>query len=117
VDRLVNDLSGFFAMRDEKVLILDARIAHSRGDSLFRLLERPGQAPPLEVVPDDGDGAAEGPSRPGLVQYLVFEGQKLSAFIYPTRTPAVEYMPSGGPFSVTDALASDSMKELLDGLR
>src|SRR5262249_46180638 len=75
VDRLVNDLSGYFAMRDERVLILDARIAHTRGDSLFRLLERPANAPALEVVPvDEGDAAVDGPSRPGLVQYLVFDG-------------------------------------------
>jgi Mrp family chromosome partitioning ATPase len=67
----------------------------------------------VPLAPDEttGDPTAFGVS--GLVQYLVFEGQDHAQFIYHTRIPGVDYMPSGGPYPVTDALASEPMAELV----
>jgi hypothetical protein len=76
----------------------------------------------VEVAPEDsftsspalvGTTTTGGVGLPGLVQYLVFEGQNPSDFIHTTRIPSVEYMPSGGPYPVTDALASEPMNELV----
>ena len=120
VDPLVTDLARYFAMhRNEHVLILDARIAQAQARELAAMIERrvDGQAP--EVVPwvASGPGAA-GPGVAGLVQYLVFEGQSYTTFTYQnSRLPGVDYMPAGGPYPVTDALASEPMDELLKTLR
>src|SRR5262249_4993613 len=77
VDQMVSDLSRFFAARDEKVLVLDARIAKTEGDKLPRLLGRQVVRGPVEVVPE-GQSTARGKAGSvvvsGLVQYLVFEG-------------------------------------------
>jgi Mrp family chromosome partitioning ATPase len=115
VDNLAGNLSRYFSMRDEKVLILDARIQDSPTDGLSRLVERQGA---IEVVPEsDTPSRRGGAGLPGLVQYLVFEGQDPARFIRPTRFAAVDYLPSGGPYSMTDVLASEPMKELLDEQR
>ena len=119
VDPLVTDLARYFAMRNEHVLILDARIAQAQSRDLAAMIERrvDGQAP--EVVPwvATGPGAA-GPGVAGLVQYLVFEGQSYTTFTYQnSRLPGVDYMPAGGPYPVTDALASEPMDEMLKTLR
>lgn len=39
-----------------------------------------------------------------------------SLFIWPTRIQAVDYFPAGGPYKVSDVLASQAMKDLLDTL-
>jgi Mrp family chromosome partitioning ATPase len=119
IDPLVTDLARYFAMRNEHVLILDARIAQAQARVLAGLIERrvDGEAP--EVVPwvANGPGAA-GPGVAGLVQYLVFEGQSYTTFTYQnSRLPGVDYMPAGGPYPVTDALASEPMDDLLKTLR
>jgi hypothetical protein len=112
VDRLVADLSSYFAIRDEKVLIIDARIANDQSDELQRLLGRPTVAGPVEVAP--GTDARGGR---GLVQYLVFERQSPWDLVTSTRSPAVDFLPTGGPYPITDALASEPMRELLDTFR
>jgi Mrp family chromosome partitioning ATPase len=115
VDDLLADVGKFLAMRDEKVLILDTRIANPNAASLARLVERP-----VEVVAGEGNsGEADGfdPCQAGLVQYLVFEGQASDNFIHRTLTRGLEFMPAGGPYHATDALASEPMKELLDSLK
>ena len=61
---------------------------------------------------DDGEAG-----QAGLAQYLVFEGQDVRDFVGPTRFASVEHLPSGGPCSTTDLLASQPMRELLAGLR
>jgi Mrp family chromosome partitioning ATPase len=120
IDRLVSDLSRYFAARDEKVLVLDARIANTEGDQLPRLLGRQVVRGAVEVVPD-GESTMRGKVGTvvvsGLVQYLVFEGMDPAGFICPTRIPAVDYMAAGGPYALTDVLASQPMKDLFDTLR
>jgi Mrp family chromosome partitioning ATPase len=49
----------------------------------------------------------------GLVQALVFEGMDPSSLTYRTCMAGVDCILSGGPFPVTDALASETMDELL----
>src|SRR5438105_7522416 len=84
------------------------------------LVERRADGQPPEVVPLDADVSgteAGGLGVAGLVQYLVFEGQDHAQFIYHTRLPGVDYMPAGGPYPVTDALASEPMAELVQTVR
>jgi hypothetical protein len=116
VEALVADLTGYFALRDEKVLVLDARIANAGGDELLRCLGRALARGPVEVAPAADPAGPRGAGK-GLVQYLVFEGQSPERLIVRTRTPAVDYLPAGGPYPVTDALASESMRDLLESLR
>jgi Mrp family chromosome partitioning ATPase len=71
----------------------------------------------MDVVPVSGDSTSSHAVMSGLVQYLVFEGQAPKKLIVPTRIPTVEYMPAGGPYPVTDALASDPMSELVQEMR
>lgn len=115
VEDLVGDVSRYLAMQDEKVLIVDARIARSQGRHQPPWVD-PLAAPGLSQATMADLGRGE-PGTAGLVQYLVFEGQDPNAFVWPTRFPAVEYLPSGGPCSTTDVLASQPMRELLAGLR
>jgi Mrp family chromosome partitioning ATPase len=119
IDQLVGDLSRYFAMRDEKVLILDARIANAESPGLARLINRRLTPEAVEVV-SQGHAPPPGQMEPGLsglVQYLVFAGESPSTFICPTRIPSVDLMPAGGPYLLTDVLASEPMKGLLDQLR
>lgn len=109
VDDLAFEVARVLAMRDEKVLILDARINNPQDAGLPVWVEKP--APLLDQEePED-------PASAGLVQYLVFEGQDPQDFIWPTEVNAVDYMPAGGPYPVTDVLASQSMKDLFEALR
>ncbi|MBL8798656.1 MAG: hypothetical protein JNM56_32480, partial [Planctomycetia bacterium] len=113
VDDLAAATSHYLAMRDEKVLILDARIARAELSSLVKFVERP-----VEVASEGGSALSDAdPCQSGLVQYLVFEGQNLNDFIHPTSMRGVSYMPSGGPHDTTDALASEPMKDMLQALR
>lgn len=119
VDSLLRGLSRFFAMRDEKILILDARIATVQVEGLPKIVERLAPLIPagdgaaaVEVMPEADDGG-----QPGLVQYLVFQGYDVSTLVFPTTIQSVEYMPSGGPYPMTDVLATQPMKELLEKLR
>jgi hypothetical protein len=114
VDRLVTDLSRSFTRQGERVLILDARIANAQQDSLPALVERRADGGPLEVAAA-ADG--EAPGLAGLAQYLVFEGQQCESFLYHTRLPEVDYLPSGGPYPITDALAAEPMADLLKTLK
>jgi len=112
VDDVVANVSRYLAMRDERVLILDARIAADGLPRLARMVERP-----VEMVAA-GETSAPMPSGlSGLVQYLVFEGQDASHFIHPTGLGAVDYLPAGGPYPMTDVLATEPMKDLLHQLR
>jgi hypothetical protein len=103
VNELVCDVSRYLALQDEKVLILDGRIGDSQQTT-----------PPPWVSPM---ATTSGGMATGLVQYLVFEGQSIWDTILPTRFPGVEYLPSGGPCAMTDVLASQQMRDLLETLR
>jgi Mrp family chromosome partitioning ATPase len=114
---LVADLAGFLAIRDEKVLVLDARIANLNADDLHRALARRPTAQPVQVEPTESDSISpRGPTR-GLVQYLVFEGINRASVVVPTRAAGVDFVPAGGPYTITDALASEAMQDLIDGFR
>jgi hypothetical protein len=117
VEGLMADLVSYFALRDEKVLLLDARIANAEDDEIQRAVGRAPSRRPVEVVPRPNSAAAAPGSRRGLVQYLVFEGQDPWELAVPTRTPAVDYLPAGGPYPITDALASEPMRDLLEACR
>src|SRR5262249_16936511 len=85
VAHLVIDLSHHFAMRNEKVLVLDARIANSSEEGLPRLIARRINPNPMEVAPAEKTSSGQAsPGTTGLVQYLVFEGQDPARFIVPT---------------------------------
>lgn len=119
VDHLVADASRYLAMRDERILILDARIANTQLEGLPKLVDRPVMVAP-EASASLADMSLSDPSSAplsGLVQYLVFEGQKSADFILPTKTRSVDYMPAGGPYPVTDVIASQQMKDLLESVR
>jgi Mrp family chromosome partitioning ATPase len=103
VNELVCDVCRYLALQDEKVLILDGRIADCQEDG-----------PPPWASPLASTG---GNKAIGLVQYLVFEGQSIWDSILPTRLPGVEYLPAGGPCSTTDVLASQQMRDLMQSLR
>jgi Mrp family chromosome partitioning ATPase len=117
VEELMADLVGYFALRDETVLLLDARIANAEADAIQRCVGRAVARRPVEVAPGS-DSLTTAPGwRRGLVQYLVFEGQNPWDLAVPTRTPAVDYLPAGGPYPITDALASEAMRDLLESCR
>lgn len=114
VDEVVWETSRYSAMRDEKVLIVDARIARGEEAGLPPWIERTApvmRAEAVSVEPADDEDEA---GLTGLVQYLVFEGQDPLKHVWPTRVPAVDYLPAGGPYPVTDVLASQPMKDVLD---
>lgn len=115
-DELVRDISGYLAMRDERILIVDARIANDQEHCLPAWIERPA---PVEISGAGNPSFATSmdsvdPSAAGLVQYLIFEGQNSNQYIWPTQRPGVDFLPSGGPYSLTDVLASQSMNDLLE---
>lgn len=118
-DDLIVGLSSYFAMRDERIIIVDARIGADQSEAVSTLVE--GLAPLMPSHSSSADATPAGndvsQGNPGLVQYLVFEGQNSANFIFPTSIPAVEYMPSGGPYPISDVLATPPMKDLLDDLR
>jgi hypothetical protein len=117
IDQLVGRVSRYLGMRNERALILDARIAHAQADGLVALIDRRADGKPLEVAPPDSLNAKQEPGLVGLIQYLVFEGQDFGEFTYRTRLPNVDYLPAGGPYALTDALASEPMEELIAALR
>lgn len=119
VDAVLRDLSRYLAMRDEKVLIIDARIANKQEYGLPTWIERTApvvvaDGAIMEALPESGE---EDTGLTGLVQFLVFEGQDPMGFIWPSRVPAVDYMPPGGPHAVSDMLASQPMQDLLDAMK
>jgi MinD-like ATPase involved in chromosome partitioning or flagellar assembly len=135
LDGLIGDLSQSLAMRDERVLIIDARLDRGRLASLVKMVERPvetvtassiqagdmvesGRGLALEVAEngevmlDDAD-----PCYAGLGQYLIFAEQNPTAFIHPTTTRGVSLLAAGGDSPGLDALASEPMKNLLAQVR
>jgi hypothetical protein len=116
---LVGPLSRYLVRRNERVLILDARACD-------------GSARPhlqISFVPDPEREAANGsrgrellprdrepPSTFGLVQYLAQPRGEPSEFIWATKNVAVDFMPGGGPCSLTDVLPSPVMHDLLNRL-
>ena len=112
VDELLGHVGRYLAMRDERVLIVDTRIAQADPSSLIRHVERP-----VEMIAAEGVSVAPAPGMSGLVQYLVFEGHELREFIQPTGLGSVDFLPAGGPYPLTDVLASEPMKDLLKNLR
>lgn len=111
IDELLAQIGRFLAIRDERVLIVDARITQPEAPALMRYVERP-----VEVMSGDTIASAP-PGQSGLVQYLVFEGCDAKDFIVPTGLGAVDLLPAGGPYPQTDVLAAEPMKELLDRMR
>jgi len=116
-DPLIKGVSRYLGMRNERVLILDARIAQAEALGLGSAIEQRADGKAVEVVP--GEAAAISPALGpvGLVQALVFDGQNWPEFTYHTRMAGVDYIPSGGPYPVTDVLACESMDELLKAVR
>lgn len=112
VDDLLAHVGRFLAMRDERVLILDGRIAGAEPAALLRHVERP-----VEPVGEGSTAIQAAPGVSGLVQFLVFEGTDPRQFIQPTGLGSVDFLPAGGPYQLTDVLASDPMKDLLKRLR
>jgi uncharacterized protein involved in exopolysaccharide biosynthesis len=113
LDDLLANVGRFLAVRDERVLIIDSRISRAEPAALVRQVERP-----VEVISGEAPAPTNaGPGLSGLVQYLVFEGHNLKDFIHPTGLGAVDFLPAGGPYPLTDVLASEPMKELIDRMR
>jgi Mrp family chromosome partitioning ATPase len=113
VDDLVASVSRFLGMRDERVLIVDTRLADPGPAALVRHVERP-----VEIMAADGGSAPRrAPGLAGLVQFLVFEGHDVKDFIHSTGLGSVDLLPAGGPYPLTDVLASEPMKEMLNRLR
>jgi hypothetical protein len=135
VDDLIGALGQSLAMRDERVLIVDARLNRGRLANLVKMVERPvetvtassiqsgellasgrGLAFDLsdngELVLDDTD-----PCYAGLGHYLIFADQSPAAFIHPTTTRGVALLPAGGDSPGLDALASEPMRSLLNQVR
>ncbi|HYT88672.1 MAG TPA: hypothetical protein VEL76_08190, partial [Gemmataceae bacterium] len=114
VDRFVGEVGRFLGVGGETVLILDARIAHEQAEGMAKLIESRLDGTPPDVMPSAGESDL---ALAGLVQSLVFEGQKCTDFMYRTRIARVDYLPAGGPYELSDALASEPMDELLATLR
>lgn len=113
VDRLVIGMSRFLGMRNERVLILDARITQAEDFGLAGLIERRADEKAPVVAPGEVATVAPVEGVVGLVQALVFAGMDPSSLTYRTSVAGVDCILSGGPFPVTDALASETMDELL----
>lgn len=108
-DEIVAAMSRFLAMRDERVLLMDARFAEVHSGTVARLVDRPE-----DYVPEGADkGMTIAGSIKGLAQFLVFKNQDPKQFIFPTRLPGVDCLPSGAPYPSTDILATKVMQELL----
>jgi hypothetical protein len=112
---LVSGVSRYLGMRNERVLILDARIAQAEAQGLASAIEQRADGKAIEVVGGEAAGAAVGPV--GLVQALVFDDQNWSEFTYHLRMAGVDYIPSGGPYAITDVLATETMDQLLQNAR
>ena len=120
IDELVGNVGRYLGMRDESVLILDARIGRAEPAEMAKLVERSVELVGSAVGEGEGDSPAPergDPRQSGLVQYLVFDEQKPSNFIHATTLRGVSFLPAGGPCDQSDALASGSMKDLLTKLR
>src|SRR5262249_8038252 len=50
----------------------------------------------------------------GLVQCLAGPDQEFTAFVWPTRIPAVDYFPGGGPRALAEGLPNPAMHDLLN---
>src|SRR5262249_13519846 len=72
IDQLIGRVSRSLGMRNERALILDARIAQSQADGLVALIDRRADGKPLEVAPQDSQAIKADPGLVGLIQYLVF---------------------------------------------
>jgi len=116
VDELVGNVGRYLGMRDESVLILDARIARAEPAEMAKLVERSVELVGI-VAGTEAEPERRDPRQSGLVQYLVFDEQKPGSFIHPTTLRGVSFLPAGGPCDQSDALASASMKDLLARLR
>lgn len=108
-DEIVAAMSRFLAMRDERVLLMDARFAEVHSGTVARLVDRPEA-----YVPEGADdGMTIAGAIKGLAQFLVFKNQDPKQFVFPTRIPGVDCLPSGAPYPSTDILATKAMQELL----
>ncbi len=116
IDQLVSEVGRCLGMRNERVLILDARIAEAQPERLAAQIERRVDGRDLGVLPGETAAADPAAGLVGLVQCLVFSGFDATDFTYHTRIPGVDYLPAGGPYPVTDALASEPMADLLEAL-
>jgi Mrp family chromosome partitioning ATPase len=118
--QLVCDVSRYYALRDERVLILDARIAETPSESPLA-----GMLPVTSVKVEGGRFNAQGTPAPengngvgsSLVKYFLYECDEPADLIVPTPVPAVDYMPAGGPYPTTDVFATYRMKELVEAIR
>src|SRR5262249_4664250 len=105
VEGLVAEVGRCLAMQDEKVLILDARLTEVQDPARVAWAAAPA-----------ADGSDEDGYLPGLVQYLIFEGQDPLHLARPTRVPGVEYIAAGRPCGTTDVLASQQMRDLFEAV-
>jgi uncharacterized protein involved in exopolysaccharide biosynthesis len=103
------------ALQGERVLLLDARIGRA-AKALPAWVDR-AVLVGGRTIPDLTELERAETAAAGLVQYLVFEGQDAGQFVRPTRVPGLDYLPAGGPCQLTDVLASQPMRDLLEGLQ
>ena len=119
-DEELGELAGFFALRDERVLIIDARVHHPT--TAIRALESSKRKPiaNVEDTPLDGDQEAEDSNQdkaPGLSDYLAFVCNDPDDICHPEEGYGVDRIPAGQTVVTADALATHRMAELMRELQ
>ena len=106
VDETIDELASFLALRDERVLILDTRLA----------VHAVAVAGPVGVFPDERSDELGLPPR-GLSDYLTFAINDIDEICHPAEGFGVDRLPPGEAEVPADAFATHRMSDLLAELR
>ena len=94
---VIANLSACLGRLDERVLMLDAQVRHTKDSTpLANLIEKEIEEPK------------------GLGEFLSYEFNDIDEIIHPTIIPGVMCLPSIGKAVIPDLIGSGRMKELLD---
>ena len=125
IDATLDELASLFALRDERVLVLDARVEGRRPDPLMLEAPDPGAARGRSRDSAAASWASEEPSVPtppgppvlGLSDYLTFTTNDLDDVCHAAEGFGVDRLPIGRAEIPADALATHRMAELFADLR
>jgi len=129
-DAMLSELAGFFALRDERVLILDARVRQqpqgqlslegpSKSAEISKKKKKKKKAEPVVESPTDSNDEASQipPPPPGLSDYLTFVCNNPDDICQPEEGYGVDRITPGNTVVTADTLATHRMAELMIELR
>jgi len=127
-DPVFRDLATLFALREERVVVLDARLLPYEPPAAPLVDDDDPPAPAVGPRPDlsalfqpVSDLPAPQPATsqppPGLADYLAFQAGELDEFCHPGEQIGVDVIPVGLTDVPSDALATHRMADLIAELR